>query len=134
MKKHFSTYKQALSLKELGFDEPCLLYFNKGELKSHNQTTTEGANFNNQLDSWVSAPTKQQIFEWFRKNYRLSVLIYDLLDDCEAHIIEWTLTEDKIVHEFPLREDIEYPNNRFDSWEEAESACIDKLIELIKNK
>jgi hypothetical protein len=53
------------------------------------------------------------------------VVIEDYLDDYEVKIVEWTLSDDRITHEFP---------NRFDSWGDAESASIDKLIELVKKK
>jgi hypothetical protein len=64
------------------------------------------------------------VFEWFRK-YKLSVVIHDLRDDYEANIIEWTLDDDKISYGFL---------QLFETYEEAESACIDKLIELVKGQ
>ena len=72
----------------------------------------------------ILAPLKSQVFEFFR-GYRLTVVIEDYLDDYEVKIVEWTLSDDRITHEFP---------NRFDSWGDAESASIDKLIELVKKK
>lgn len=41
MKKLFTTYPIASKLKELGFDEPCLMYYYKdGENKLHNNVST----------------------------------------------------------------------------------------------
>ena len=114
MDKHFVTYNQAVALKELGFNEPCFeSYTENGNLIPY----TVGLYY-------TPRPLKSQVFEWFRK-HRLSVVIEDYLDDYEAKIVEWTLSDDRITHEFP---------NRFDSWGDAESAAIDKLIELVKKK
>lgn len=151
MEKQFVTYEQALYLNTLGFNESCFGYYVEGELRGINLGIEELGGIepyykrfgfhsikNSDIintDKFVTtAPLRQQAFDWFRKEYRLSHMIYDLLDDYEAIVIEWTLGEDKIVHEFPQIEDIEYPNNRFDSWAEAENASINKLIEITKNR
>jgi hypothetical protein len=63
--KEFIPYTEALSLKELGFDEPCFgLYHNDKtfyptQCKSHEQ-------FHGQI---CSAPLYQQAFRWFREKY-----------------------------------------------------------------
>lgn len=122
MKKYFVSYEQSLDLKELGYVEyswfgsECSLYKPNGKHTFYMNGIGD--------NTYISAPLKSQVFEWFRK-YRLSVVIEDYLDDYEVKIVEWTLSDDRITHEFP---------NRFDSWDDAESAAIDKLIELIKNK
>ena len=126
MEKYFANYNQSLILKELGFNEECLYYFNsKGILSTK---TDEYELYLIRNDKWISpacsAPLKSQVFEFFRA-YGLTAVIEDYLDDYEVKIVEWTLSDDRIVHEFL---------NRFDSWEEAESACIDKLIEIVKLK
>jgi hypothetical protein len=35
MKENFITYEQALALKELGFDEPCIAFYSKQLLTFH---------------------------------------------------------------------------------------------------
>lgn len=45
MKEEFVTYEQEKALKELGFDEPCLL-------------------------PYTTAPLRQQALRWFRKKYK----------------------------------------------------------------
>ena len=148
MEKQFLTCEQSLRLKTLGFNEPCFGYYVDGELRGINLGIEEMGGFGpyykrfgfhtiknsdvtNMNKIIATAPLRQQAFDWFRNKYRLSHIIYDLLDDYEATVIEWTLSEDKIVHEFPQRKNIEYPNNRFDSWDEAETACIIKIIDII---
>lgn len=119
----------ALKLKALGFKERVLTYFEDDNVKIYQ--FPEGWDFNTSFLNCVSRPTISDTFDWFRKRYRLSVNIEDFLDDYEAKITEWTITEDRLVHEFPQRPDVSYPNNRFDTWEDAELACLDKLFELV---
>ena len=117
MKKEFVPYKQALELKELGFGEECFSYYDL-----NNKPNFFGSD--NLMDTHcvqVNRPTYSQTFRWFREKYRLSVLIHDCLDE----IVEWTLTEDKIIHEVP---------NRIETYEEAELACLKKLIEIIEKQ
>ena len=144
MEKYFCNYNQSLALKKLGFDEPCFGYYDGWNGQTHlivfdeenprflvrllnlfkrkiNQTYNQ--DYVEYLTGICSAPLKSQVFEWFRE-YRLSVVIEDYLDDYEVKIVEWTLSDDRITHEFP---------NRFETYEEAESACIDKLIEIVKD-
>jgi hypothetical protein len=126
MEKHFVTYPQALALKEIGFDEPCM---GKYDTKQGDEWLLNiySGHLNTQFsdkNKACIAPLKSQVFEWFRK-YKLSVVIHDLRDDYEANIIEWTLDDDKISYGFL---------QLFETYEEAESACIDKLIELVKGQ
>jgi hypothetical protein len=122
MEKHFVKYNQALALKELGYVEyswfgsECSLYKPNGKHTFYMNGIGD--------NTYISAPLKSQVFEWFRK-YKLSVVIHDLRDDYEANIIEWTLDDDKISYGFL---------QLFETYEEAESACIDKLIELVKGQ
>ena len=122
MEKYFVTYKQAVALKEIGYNKyswfgmECSLYKADGNHTFYANGIGD--------ETYISAPLKSQVFEFFR-SYRLTVVIEDYLDDYEVKIVEWALSDDRITHEFP---------NRFDSWGDAESAAIDKLIELVKNK
>ena len=71
MNKEFVPYEQALQLKKLGFDEPCLGYYG-----CHQAffwiTKTEGY-YDGGLDSVVPAPFYRQAFRWFREKYGLFV-------------------------------------------------------------
>jgi hypothetical protein len=123
MTKEIVPYERSLKLKQLGFDEPCITKYVETSrgfiLELTNICTTLG-----QLPS-IDAPLFQQAFRWFRENYRLSVLIQDWLDDYSGEIVEWTIGEDRIIYEI---------TNRTDTYEEAELACLDKLIEIIETK
>ncbi len=109
MDKEFVDYKTALALKELGFDEPCMA--------SRDMNNDEGL---------IQIPLKQQAFRWFREKYRLWAEIIWMNTDFEgftkganARIKSQSMTEF---------------SHTFDTYEEAEQACLDKLIEICKNK
>jgi hypothetical protein len=111
MKNEFIPYEQALELKELGFDEPCFGY------------RAEGADvmIKHIPHCVISAPTFSQAFRWFREEYALdsyirSNLVYDVPKTYQYNI------NDNI-------DDVWY-----NTYEEAELACLKKLIEIAKNK
>jgi len=116
MEKEFVTYEQALALKELGFNKPYLAnyLFNKELYISF---------LNNELN--VPAPLKQQVFTWFRDKYSIWSFTYPSAygKDWKYHIQKWS--------------DLEkwgevWEGNSYNTYEEAESACINKLIEIAK--
>jgi hypothetical protein len=132
MEKEFVIYQQALELKELGFDESCFAFWeaefskpikqlgkldNNGNLlreKTYSAIITD-------YPEYVLAPLKQQVFRWFRENKMLLSLIFQ-----DENMFFWYEIESGIYQECTSK--------GFDTYEEAESACIDRLIEIIKNK
>ena len=134
MKNLFCTHNQSLALKELGFDEPCFAFYaipnvgNKlifdidpddGELTSLNQNQI----YHNNLSEVgrISAPLKSQVFEWFREKYGYWSYIKEATKGtCRFNI-------EKFDEKF-------FNSGLFGSYDEAESACIDKLIEIVKNR
>ena len=111
----FCTYEQALALKELGFNEPCLYtYYFDGTVGLE----IGWANYNI-TDELCSRPLKSQVFKWFRDNYKIQSLVQEYLLNTYMYTIDDGINSDiSIVG--------------FETYEEAESACIDKLIEIIK--
>jgi hypothetical protein len=131
MEKEFVTYELALKMKVLGFDEPCLAIYDN--YTDENDKDDSDRFFYIRTEGWpkelfdrvTPVPLFSQAFRWFRKNYRLSVLIHDCLDDYIGEIVEWTISEDKVIHEVP---------SRIETYEEAELACLEKLIEIVESK
>jgi hypothetical protein len=152
MEKHFVTYKQALALKEIGFDAPCLYsYYQDGtiasELKSINW---------NLSDTLCSAPIKSQVFEWARKTHNISHSMKPIIGSKNGYdsypILGWDsdlfiLTKgatNSYYMGYPVGEwftatldcfdDGDTLEDRIDirTYDEAESYCIDKLIQTIK--
>jgi hypothetical protein len=112
MKNEFANYEQSLALKELGFDEEVFQRFTLPD-----------------MDEFCKHPLKQQVFRWFRDKHNLFGCID--LQCCEpAH---WFFRIDDIIKNDYLYHS-EDENLRLESFEEAEDACIDKLIEIVKQK
>ena len=133
MEKEFVPYQQALALKELGFDEPCLKYWNGiGEYFDQKDW------FNwNQSEKFVSIPLYQQAFRWFREKYGLK---HDIDDDNVGTKFYYKIRSytdkfdnyDDIIK--PMREEKDWAKIEFKTYEEAELYCLKKLIEIVKNK
>ena len=118
MEREFISYEQALALKELGFDELyCFGYYDR-EQGNKLVPALPLTNINT-LNGDFEAPLKQQVFRWFREKYGWYLdlghservdFYYAILKNSEP--IEW--------------------RNDYSTYEKAESACIDKLIQIAK--
>ena len=139
MQTEFCSYEQALALKELGFDEPCMaIYYSKDKSFSwhhhidhtNQEPVLESGEFN------ISAPLKQQVFRWFREKYNLVHSI--TYPHSETNKIEGINSVYFDIEIYTLLSGNAYKTYLFsgysNKYEEAEDACIDKLIEIIKNK
>jgi hypothetical protein len=132
MNNEFIPFEQALALKELGFDEPCIKYYWTDGMF----TKTYESPFNhNKRDNSISAPLYQQAFRWFREKHNL-VIQYT------PHEVYDENGQSNLHHKYKISE--------YDSWrggrrntvetelntdfEEAEIECIKKLIEISKKK
>ncbi len=128
MEKEFVPYELALELKELGFDEPCFGSYVK-------LTATQTTFFVNDVVDEINretplheslitkAPLYQQVFRWFREKYNLfgqvnirTYYIYEISND--GITIKMVSQYDKLLN----------------TYEEAELACLQKLIEIVKTK
>ena len=139
MEKEFIPYNQALDLKQLGFDEPCLAQYKKYDVGE--ATLDIGFSKNeiimqfHKLSKFCSAPLYQQAFRWFReKGYFYGIEICQ-----EKHPLKSKYTFSLYGKHF-YEED--YPNQygwiddfpKFRTYEEAELECIKKLIEIALKK
>jgi hypothetical protein len=119
MTKEFVTYEQALALEELGFNESC---FGTWDRPDKLWTGNPIDDILGIPEDNVLAPLKQQAFRWFREKYKLVAAITVENDDFDYTVyIPWEIKE-------------EHDSTRFTSYEEAEQACLDKLIEICKTK
>ena len=108
MKKEFIPYEQALELKELGFDEPCLMYYD------YSWTLVESGVYE------CKAPLYQQAFRWFREKHELGHMINGIGHE------SFIMNVGGMLHIFN--------GFGFKTYEEAELDCLKKLIEIVKNK
>ena len=115
MKKEFVPYELALELKELGMDLGWYNYLN-----FYDSSTKEFCF----VMKDVPAPLYQQAFRWFREKYDLF---------CYVELVGDRLFDYMIIGDF-VEEEIDYEDGPFNTHEEAELACLQKLIEIVKTK
>ncbi len=132
--KDFIPYEQALELKELGFDEKCLGRF----VEHYNQikwilNSDDFDNWwtENSEDLKVPSPLYQQAFRWFREKYSLHADIGEE-SDWEENNESWSFD----IYKYKLGNNDAMISNceTFNIYEEAELACLNKLIEIVKTK
>ena len=110
MIKEFVKYEQALALKELGFDEPCLI-----------KDTEQGEDCALYYVHDNGTPTFSQAFRWFREKHGL----YSIIHCPTKKTAVFTITGFDVLSVHSMQ--------KLKTYEEAESACLDKLIEIVKD-
>ncbi len=122
MNKEFTTYEQALVLKELGFNEKCFCYFDDNkELR----TCIGLADWNNDIQNiqFVPAPLYQQAFRWFRENYGLYFYVDFFVEEKFDYVIVSKMYD----------KHMDYLDGKFDTYEEAELVGLKRLIQIVKS-
>jgi hypothetical protein len=122
MKQEFVTHEQALALKKIGFNMPVNWFVSVDDVDE----IWEGGEYNwngYTEDKNISLPLKQQVFRWFRNKYRLTGLI-------EIGTQEYTY---QIYDKQGMKELGLDPIKYNGSYEEAELACINNLIQIISD-
>lgn len=110
MNKEFIPYKQALALKELGFDELSLGWYD------------EGGNLYTEMTEYLKAPLYQQALRWFREKHDLqSSTIMFSNGKYDTGITRYKGTQ-SVWGYGPI----------YNAFEEAEQACLEQLIKLVK--
>jgi hypothetical protein len=115
MDKEFVTYEQAVALNELKYDGDYNYTYTVDKHLWYGDVKADGV-------STLAAPLKQQVFRWFREKYNLKSCImfrHSMEDDKEYY--DWLIKGQEVIY------------RHFITYEEAENACIDKLIELVNN-
>jgi hypothetical protein len=113
MEKEFVPYEQALDLKELGFDEPCMAQWNDS-----NGFDGFGGNYRNSYFNYpdqIAAPLYQQAFRW--------LLI--LVNKNKHFSNKWTISYNEDYYSLFL-------GGCNMGVFEAELECLKKLIEIVK--
>jgi len=141
MNKEFVTYEQALALKELGFNELCMAsdycadgkilieYADDGITNKELDKITDECNeeFSETEEDHMpynaTIPLYQQAFRWFREKYQLHSTITSISQESwQWHITKPGESLGKLYDE------------DFYTYEEAENACLNKLIETLWKK
>ena len=136
--KEFVPYQPSLDMKEIGFNEPCVYYVDKDNesyiynFETHPDEFIEWCGVN-----VIPTPTFSQAFRWFREKYKLEGLILPqsqgaVIDGEPIYFIAIISYENELMKELfnsTNQSDLLHYNPR----EEAELACLIKLIEIVKN-
>jgi len=114
MEKEFVPYELALRMNQLGYkkegvDEDCFAFYDEEEYLF---TVREQDDID---EEWLIAPTFSQAFRWFRENHDLNYVI--------VKAESWFYT----INGCNTQEG-------FNTYEEAELACLKKLIEIVENQ
>ena len=133
MDKEFVPYEQALELKELGFDEPCIMaYIGKDKQLYSNCDDFLHLNAIDVLNP-LKAPTFSQAFRFFREKYNLRGFIgfRPNVKQFDCHVYDMSLSGEEYVKQRTMEEYNKDP--KVGTYEEAELACLIKLIQIIKD-
>lgn len=142
--KEFIPYEQALALKELGFDEPCFASYSP--FKPYDLAYGYGYYT---YGNCIAAPTYSQTFRWFREKYGLvheiswskykgglnfDYDVFSLVLPTDAELgDEDDIASDKSRETYDSLVDKDFRHKELDTYEEAELACLKKLIEINRN-
>lgn len=125
MEKEFVPHKLALRLKAIGFDGPTEYSWIVNKVYPNGIIGHSAPGYNyNKNDEELSAPTFSQAFRWFRNKYNLYYQI-----DKQGY---WFFSIKKDEGYGDLTEIISIYD--FDSNDDAELACLEKLIEIVELK
>lgn len=134
MKEDFVSHNQARQFKKLGFDWECKCYYDNDSdspysmvhIMNNGEEFTFISNFNDDgYNVECSAPTLAQVAKWLREIYRISVEAYypkDVNGTWSYAIIFMDETTPNIY------------SHKWESYEKALSAGIDKVLELLKGQ
>lgn len=142
MKNEFVPYQELLALKELGFSNGDWFsaYTPAWWFKQDKDTEAELRErrwFENDVwnSSYIPAPLYQQAFRWFREKHgiggyvrRGSIKMHEHLKENGFVVAdyEWRINKTDGTHT--------WGHGMEDTYEEAELACLRKLIEIVKEK
>ena len=127
MEKEFVTYELAVKLKVLGFDGPCFgRYDGRGKNKGKIWYEMPNSGQDSIPVGDVLAPTFSQAFRWFREKYELFHSTNYQDDNSGPGSFDYEILDKRGKHQ----QDDDSPE--FDTYEEAELACLTKLIEIVE--
>ena len=126
MKHEFIPYEQAQELKQLGFNEPCFGYYLDNKFQFF--ADVRSCNTNSEFGFYPTALTYSQAFRWFREEYVLDSIVQPTYSTKYQYRVFKVETKSKVqVYG-------DYISKEFNTYEEAELACLIKLIKIVKNK
>ena len=138
MEKEFAPYELAVKLKDLGFNEPCFGFYLEDGTWTPASYSRKGIVYPSNTDllpGWYTALLFQQAFRWIREKYNIQGYIYSSTVRGNSEKTKqftgyiWNINGiDMPFLSTDARDELH------DTYEEAEVACLNKLIEIIENQ
>jgi hypothetical protein len=127
---------QAIELKTLGFNVRTMHFLDKDKHVGASGNRF-GWDYNESFKNWHSLPYYQQAFQWFRSEYGIKVTIDSSTPDGEKGFKDWYFTISNGIRKRSADDTkgIYYAHDHrdgYDTYEEAEFACLQKVFELVK--
>lgn len=134
LNKEFVSYEQALALKELGFCEDFIGYFFDESYREFGVDVIRDHQIKTNSYDPRYTPLKSQVFRWFMEKHNLRGFIgfRPNVNKFDYHVYDMSLSGTEYVKKRTMEEFNKDP--KVGTFEEAESGCIDKLIEIVKQK
>ena len=134
MMNELISYNDSLILRELGFDEACFAWYGNGQLVLEHHIIFTGDQYYMRKED-CNAPTFSQAFRFFREKYQWQASI-EATKDQHSHELGynyfiWNSETGLEYHTMP--QNCPSGDWEFKTYEEAELACLMKLIEITKN-
>lgn len=141
MKEQFIPYEQALELKELGFNEPCIGHWERGidgygwglffsgQWLKYEDLIPEYKDSEGNICGEFSAPFWQQAFDWFSNKYGIQVFPDYTFYDGFYYSYKWAKPNGETGW-FSCTND-NLPDG-FTDFKEARLDCLKELIKLYK--
>lgn len=134
MQELFVGCEQAQKLESLGFDRKCFGWYNYGTLVMFGEDSLLDG-YAGEVHERPLAPIYQQAFDWFRDEK-------DLLNHLTTHLNAWG--EDGaletsygyriMIDKDGWKCDVWEQLSRYETYEEARQALLNKLIEIVENE
>jgi hypothetical protein len=118
--KEFISYEQSQALSEINYDgDYDYTYHATREIWERSKTDKK--------ERFLPAPLKQQVFRWFRDKYNQNSFI--------ELVYQYGIKYDYVLYADKDEEECEnFGDGPFNTYEEAENACIDELLEIAKQQ
>jgi hypothetical protein len=126
LNKEFVPYEESLELKELGFNEPCIATIDQTEYLHIKGTKNQPRG--SMIYDTIPAPLYQQAFRWFREKQEIEGFVHKSIEGNYYFVIKRTGNNENNMYEFTKT-----APKIFDTYEEAELACLKKLIKTVKD-